>query len=104
MLRTLGMPPGQARSLTIWEFGPLVGIALTVGTLAGGVVSWVLARAVDLTGLTGGAAQPRLTVDVVLLLPVLGVVLMTMVATVVLSAGLAGRADLAQQLRIGDER
>ena len=104
VLRTLGMPPGQARSLTIWEFGPLVAIALTVGTLAGGLVSWLLARAVDLTGLTGGAAQPRLTLDAALLVPVLGVVLVTMIATVALSAAVAGRADLAQQLRIGDER
>lgn len=103
VLRTLGMPPERARSLTVWEFGPLVAIALAVGTVTGGVVSWVLVRAVDLTDLTGGAAQPALRLDPALLAAVLGAVVVTLAGTVLLSAFLAARADLAQQLRIGDE-
>lgn len=103
VLRTLGMPPGQGRSLTAWEFGPLVATALVVGAATGALVSWVLVRAVDLTGLTGGAAQPELAVDGALLTLVLGAVVVTMVATITVSAILAARSDLAQQLRIGDE-
>lgn len=78
-------------------------MALVVGAATGALVSWVLVRAVDLTGLTGGAAQPELAVDGALLTLVLGAVVVTMVATITVSAILAARSDLAQQLRIGDE-
>ncbi|WP_256838623.1 ABC transporter permease [Ornithinimicrobium faecis] len=103
VLRTLGMAPRQGRGLTAWELGPLVGIAMVVGAVTGALVSWVLVRTVDLTGLTGGAAQPELAVDGTLLALVLGAVAVTMVATITVSAILAARSDLAQQLRIGDE-
>lgn len=103
VLRTLGMPPGQGRSLTAWEFGPLVATALAVGAVTGAAASWVLVRRVDLTGLTGAAAQPQLAVDATLLALVLGAVVVTLAATVVGSSVLAARSDLAQQLRIGDE-
>lgn len=103
VLRTLGMPPGQGRSLTAWEFGPLVATALAVGAVTGAAASWVLVRTVDLTGLTGAAAQPQLAVDATLLALVLGAVVVTLAATVVGSSVLAARSDLAQQLRIGDE-
>lgn len=104
VLRTLGMAPRQGRALTAWEFGPLLATALVVGVGTGALVPPVLLRAIDLTGLTRGAAQPELHVDGWLLAGVIGLVVATTVAAVTVSAVVASRSDLAQQLRIGDER
>lgn len=103
VLRTLGMAPRQGRTLTAWEFGPLVATALVVGAATGALVSWLLVHAVDLTGLTGGAAQPDLSVDGALLAGVLGAVVVTVALAITVTSILASRSDLAQQLRIGDE-
>lgn len=104
VLRTLGGAPRQARALTAWELGPLLGAAVLVGGLLGAGVPWLLLRAVDLRGLTGGTVQPALSLDpVVLGLVALGV-LGTVLLAVTVSAALAGHTDLAQQLRVGEER
>lgn len=104
VLRTLGMAPRQGRAMTAWEFGPLLATALLVGVGVGALLPPVLLRALDLTGLTGGAGQPQLHVDVWLLAGVIGAVVVTSVAAVTLSAMAASRSDQAQHLRIGDER
>lgn len=104
VLRTLGMAPRQGRALTAWEFGPLVATAMLVGVVAGGALSWLLLRTVDLTGLTGGETQPTLHVDGTLLGVVLAIMAATSVAAVTVAAVTAGRSDLAQVLRIGGDR
>ncbi|MCE0486766.1 FtsX-like permease family protein [Ornithinimicrobium sediminis] len=104
VLRTMGLPRRAGKAVTAWEPAPLVGTALVVGGLLGGLVPWLLLQAVDLRGLTGGRAQPALHLDPVALgLVVLGVV-GTVVLAVTVSAAVSGRTDPAQQLRAGEER
>lgn len=104
VLRTMGLPRRGGQSLTAWELGPLVATALVVGGVLGLVVPWLVLQAVDLRGLTGGLAQPTLHLDPVALgLVTLGVV-GTVALAVTVSAAIAGRTDLAQQLRVGEER
>ena len=104
VLRTLGMPPAQTRALTSWELGPLVVVSLVVGAVLGLVIPWVLLAALDLRGLTGGLVNPALHLDPVVIGAVLGVVLLTVALAVSVSAWLAGRTNLAQALRVGEER
>ncbi len=104
VLRTMGLPRRSGQTLTAWELGPLVGTALVVGGVLGLVVPWLVLQAVDLRGLTGGLTQPTLHLDPVALgLVTLGVV-GTVALAVTVSAAIAGRTDLAQQLRAGEER
>jgi len=104
VLRTLGLAPGQSRALTAWELAPLLLTSVVVGTLLGLAVPWVLLRGLDLTGLTGGVSQPALVLDPLTITAVLGAVVLTVAAAVVVSAWLAGRTNLAQALRVGEER
>ncbi|WP_298748490.1 FtsX-like permease family protein [uncultured Serinicoccus sp.] len=103
-LRTLGLAPGQTRALTAWELAPLLATSLVVGTVLGLAVPWVLLRGLDLTGLTGGTTQPALHLDLPLLGAVLGAVVLTVLTAVTTSAWLAGRTNLAQALRVGEDR
>ena len=103
VLRTLGLRPGQTRALTAWELGPVLATSLVVGAVLGLVVPWVLVRAVDLTGLTGGRSQPSLAVDPLVVGAVLAAVTLTVLTAVTVSAWLAGRTNLAQALRVGED-
>lgn len=100
-LRTLGMGRHGARRLIAWESGPLVLTASLVGVALGVGVPWLLLQAIDLTSLTGGAAQPPLRVDPLTAGAGVLAVLLTALAATALSSVLAARTDLAQQLRIG---
>ncbi|RIK16504.1 MAG: hypothetical protein DCC50_04700 [Acidobacteria bacterium] len=104
VLRTLGLAPRQTRALTTWELGPLLVTSLVVGAALGLAIPWVLVRAVDLRGLTGGQHQPALSVDPVTVGAVLLAVVLTVLLAVTVSAWLAGRTNLAQSLRVGEER
>lgn len=104
VLRTLGLAPSQTRALTAWELAPLLVVSTVVGALLGLAVPWVLLRGLDLTGLTGGVSQPDLVVDPLLVAAVLGGVVLTVLLAVTASAWLAGRTNLAQALRVGEER
>ncbi len=104
VLRTLGLAPRQTRALTAWELGPLLVTSLVVGTALGLAIPWVLVRAVDLRGLTGGQHQPALSIDPVTVGVVLLGVVLTVLLAVSVSAWLAGRTNLAQSLRVGEER
>ncbi|OLT44545.1 hypothetical protein BJF86_12345 [Serinicoccus sp. CNJ-927] len=103
-LRTLGLGARQTRALTAWELAPLLVTSLLVGTLLGLGVPWVLLRGLDLTGLTGGSAQPALSLDLPLLATVLGAVVLTVLIAVTVSAWIAGRTNLAHALRVGEDR
>ena len=74
------------------------GDALGVGIAA------LLVRAVDLAALTGGATAAALVVDPATVGAVVGGLLAVAGATIAVSSALAGRADAAQQLRIGEDR
>lgn len=104
VLRTLGLRQRQARALTAWELGPLVAMAFVVGAALGVLVPWLLLRAIDLTGLTGGTSQPGLSLDWMVLGPVILGILATVAIAIGVSAALSGRADLVAQLRRGEER
>lgn len=104
VLRTLGLRQRQARALTAWELGPLVTMAGLVGAALGVLVPWLLLRAIDLTGLTGGNSQPALSLDWLVLGPVLLGILVVVALAIAVSAASAGRVDLVNQLRKGEER
>lgn len=103
VLQTLGLAPRQGRGLVGWEIGPLVVVALVVGSVLGvGVPSLVLA-AVDVTALTGGTAQPDVRYDPLLL----GAAVAGFVAVVLAATGLAAvlsrRGAVPARLRMGGE-
>ncbi|MFT3887676.1 MAG: ABC transporter permease [Arachnia sp.] len=104
VLSTLGMPRRRLRSLAAWELGPVVAVALLFGLALGVGVAALLVRAVDFAALTGGATTPALALDPLAVGGVVGGLLAAAVVSIVVSAALAGRADVAQQLRIGEDR
>ncbi len=104
VLNTLGMPRGSLRALTAWELGPVIVVALGFGLALGVGIAALLVRAVDLAALTGGATAAALVVDPATVGAVVGGLLAVAGATIAVSSALAGRADAAQQLRIGDDR
>ena len=79
-------------------------IAFVVGAALGVLVPWLLLRAINLTGLTGGTGQPDLAVDWGVLGPVVLGILVAVAVAIAVSAALSGRADLVTQLRRGEER
>lgn len=104
VLRTQGLGRGQARGLVAWELAPVAAAALVVGAGVGIGIGALLTRTLDLTGLTGDTRPPALFVDPAVLGGVLLALFLTVTSAVTVSAWLAGRTDLAQALRIGDER
>lgn len=104
VLRTQGLAPGQGMGIVAWEVGPLALLALLFGTAAGVGIAALLVAAMDLTGLTGGRAQPALAVDPLALVTVVGVVVGVLAAAVTVTSWAAGRTNLAQQLKIGERR
>lgn len=104
VLRTLGLSQRQARGLTAWELGPLVAMAFAVGAALGVLVPWLLLKAIDLTGMTGGTSQPILAIDWVALGPVVIGILVVVALAIGVSATLSGRADLVRTLRGGEDR
>ncbi|MDO5739871.1 MAG: hypothetical protein Q4P07_06950 [Ornithinimicrobium sp.] len=104
ILRTLGLAPDEARTLTAWELAPLLVTSVVVGATLGLAVPWILVHTLDLRGLTGGSAHPALVVDPLVVGTVLGAVLLTVLLAINVSAWLAGRTNLAQALRVGEER
>ena len=104
VLRTLGLAPRQTRALTGWELAPMLVTAMLVGALLGVAVPWVLVRALDLRGLTGGQIQPDLHLAPLVIGIVLGAVILTVLIAITVSAWAAGRTNLAQALRVGEER
>ena len=98
------MPRGSLRALTAWELGPVIVVALGFGLALGVGIAALLVRAVDLAALTGGATAAALVVDPATVGAVVGGLLAVAGATIAVSSALAGRADAAQQLRIGEDR
>lgn len=104
VLRTLGASPRQARGMVTWELAPLVVAAILVGAGLGISIGWLMVHTLDLTSITGGSIGLRLYLDPVSLALVLAAVVVTMSLAIVVSAWLAGRTNLAQALRIGEQR
>lgn len=104
VLRTLGLRPHEARALVAWEVGPVVVAALVVGAMLGVGIGALMVSTLDLAGLTGGTFQPTLHLDAPALVAVFALVLATVSIAVVLSAWIVGRTNLAQALRMGEQR
>lgn len=104
LLRTLGLPTSGARRLTAWEMLPVIAASVLTGVLVGTAVPWLLVQVIDLTGITGGSLQPAVTVDPALLGTALAALVAVVAVAVLISAFWAGRMNLAQHLRIGEER
>lgn len=104
ILRTLGLRPGQLRALAAWEVGPAIALALVVGVGTGIGLAALMLAGLDFRTLTGGGYSPTLHVHWPTLAGVVGALLATMTMAVAVTSWSAGRTDLAQELRIGDQR
>ncbi len=104
VLRTLGLDRRQSNGIVAWELVPLVAVSFVVGAGLGFAVPTVLLQAVDLRALTNAPEQPPLSLDPLILLAVCGGIVLAVAAAVTAPAAIGSRADLAQQLRVGDER
>lgn len=104
ILRTMGASRSQVRSLASWEAAPGIVAAFLTGGLLGACIPWLLLQALDLRTLTGGAWQPGLAVNPLWLALVVLWVLASLAIAVALSTAVAARTDLAQHLRLGEER
>lgn len=103
VLRTLGLDPRQARAVVAWELAPLAAVAILAGGVLGVLVPWVVLSAMDLRALTGGTEQPALVLDPLVVGGVLGGVALLTVLAVLVFTGVSRRADLATELRMGEE-
>lgn len=102
VLRTLGLRPAQLRGLTAWELGPVVALALLTGVATGIGLAALMVHTADLRALTGGSFSPGLYLDPV---GIGGVAVGLVGATalvVALTSWLAGRIEVAEQLRRGE--
>lgn len=104
ILRTLGMGRRDLRALTAWEVAPSALLGLLLGTALGVGLAALLLDTLDFRSLTGGVHPPPLHLDLTLLTSVLGMLLVTVAFTVAVTAWLAGRTNLAEELRIGEEQ
>lgn len=104
VLRTLGMGRRELRALTAWEVAPSAVLGLLLGTGLGIGLAGLLLATLDFGSLTGGSQPPPLHLDPALLGAVLGILVVTVALTIAVTAWLAGRSNLAQELRIGEER
>lgn len=104
ILRTLGLRPGQLRGLTAWEAGPAIVLALAVGVGLGIGLAALMLAGLDFSALTGGEQSPALHLHWPTLAAVLGALIATMALAVTTTSWFAGRTNLAQELRIGDQR
>ena len=103
ILRTLGTTSRQTARLVLVELLPTVVVAVLAGAATGWALTWLAAPAVDVTGLTRGAAAPLRGEPATML------VLAAATAAVVVLAVLASLAYLRRRrptdvLRLGGER
>lgn len=103
ILRTLGLRPGQLRALTAWESGPAIILALVVGVALGIGLTALMLATLDFRSLTGGEHSPALYLHWPSLAAVIGALVATMAVAVAVTSWFAGRTNLAQELRIGDQ-
>lgn len=103
VLRTLGLDRRQARGIVAWELAPVAGVSIVAGAVLGILVPWVVLGGMDLRALTGGEEQPVLVLDPAVVGGVLGGVLAVTVLAVVVATATSSRADLASELRMGEE-
>lgn len=103
ILRTLGLRPGQLRALTAWEAGPAIILALVVGVALGIGLTALMLATLDFRSLTGGEHSPALYLHWPSLAAVVGALVATMAVAVAAASWFAGRTNVAQELRIGDQ-
>src|SRR5690606_2634702 len=103
VLRTLGLDRRQARGIVAWELAPLAVVSAAAGGLLGVLVPGVVLGGMDLRALTGGEEQPARVVDPLVVVGVLGGVLLVAALAVLVSTVLSSRADVAGELRMGEE-
>ena len=102
VLRTLGLGAREARRLVSWETVPLVLLAAPVGAALGLALPRLLRATVDLRPFTGGADQPAIAHDW-LLLAAVAVGSAAVIAVAVLVAGTIARRLSRDVLRMGDD-
>ncbi|MBB1483868.1 FtsX-like permease family protein [Tessaracoccus sp. MC1865] len=104
VLRTLGMGRRELRALTAWEIAPSALLGLLLGVGVGIALAALLLATLDFRSLTGGSQPPPLHLDPALLGGVGALLTLTVAVTIAATAWLVGRTNLAQELRIGEER
>ncbi|GAA2172264.1 FtsX-like permease family protein [Arthrobacter parietis] len=102
LLRTLGFPPRRDGALMLWELGPITGAAVLAGTALGLVLPLVILGAIDLSAFTGGAAEPALALNPLLLLGLLVGFVVVVLLSVAGAVAAGRRQRLAAVLRMTD--
>ncbi|MDF9279232.1 hypothetical protein P4U43_15690, partial [Arthrobacter sp. EH-1B-1] len=102
LLRTLGFPPRRDGALMLWELGPITGAAVLAGTALGLVLPLVILGAIDLSAFTGGAVEPALALNPLLLLGLLTAFLVVVLVSVAGAVAAGRRQRLAAVLRMTD--
>ena len=103
ILRVLGVPRRRRAWLAAWEQAPAAVVALLVGGGLGIGLAAAVQRVVDLAPFTGGATQPALDVDPVLLVALLGGFVVMVVAVSGLGLWTAYRASTSAAVRLDEE-
>ncbi|WP_283134798.1 FtsX-like permease family protein [Rhizohabitans arisaemae] len=103
LLRTLGLSGRQARTLTLLEIGPIIGIAAITGLGLGSGLPQVIGAGIDLSGYAGGIPVDHYAFSPVLPgLLALGITALTIAGVSAVTA-VSGRRSLGTVLRIGDQ-
>lgn len=102
-LRTLGLTSRQVAALTVVEQGLPVVLALGIGIGLGLALAWLLAPGIDLAAFSSREVTVLLEVDWGSVVGVALAVVSVVAAAIAASTWLAGRLDLGQALRIGEE-
>jgi len=102
LLRTLGAPPRFGWWIALSDLAPLVAGGLVGGIAAGSVIAGLLFRTMGLTALTGGAANPAVSVGASsVALIVLGAIALVLVSILV-EVVMHRRDRLNEVLRVGE--
>lgn len=99
LLGAMGETSRHTRRIVAWEIGPLAVVSLAAGLVIGLALPAVVLSGIDLTAFTAGAAQPSISVDVLLTAAIAGGVLLVVAIGTAVAALITPRLDLSATLR-----
>lgn len=103
LLRTLGASARHSSALAAWELVPVAVTGIVAGVALGLGLPYIVTAAVDLRPFTGGAAQPAVSIDPVLVACIIGAFVIVVAAAVVAAVALGRRVSAATTLRMGEQ-
>jgi putative ABC transport system permease protein len=103
VLRILGMSPRQLSRLVLWEFAPVTLTAIVAGTALGVAELWLVTAALDLRPFLRATIPPVPTVDVPLVVVVVGGFALVVILAGIITTGIGRRFSPASSVKIGVE-